>query len=372
MTSAYDTDPSRPAGDDGPSPTHRILVITASAGAGHNRPARELARRFAGLGHHVQVTDLADTAPFGRTMRRAFRRMLTSRPALWGRMCSSFDDTGELPAVLRRLLVITGRRVARIIDQGEIDLIVSTYPLGGRVVGQARLHTARRPPLVTYVTDPAIHSLWIDAVTDQYLTTWTFAGAHLRRMTPTPSAVVAAATGEQFRLDGAIRPDRAAGQPGRPLALVASGSWGVGDVIGTVRDLLADGRFRPVVVCGRNADLRARVGAIPGAVALGWIDDMAALMRECSIAVLNSGGLTLAEATAVGLPVVHHKPLPGQGELNAAACQAGGGSPVSRSTAELSRALGRARCLGELLGTADPVAAILAVLDERRTAGAAA
>jgi UDP-N-acetylglucosamine:LPS N-acetylglucosamine transferase len=38
---------------------------------------------------------------------------------------------------------------------------------------------------------------------------------------------------------------------------------------------------------------------------------MACLMRACDVAVLNSGGLSLAEATAVGLPVLHYRPLVG-------------------------------------------------------------
>jgi UDP-N-acetylglucosamine:LPS N-acetylglucosamine transferase len=173
----------------------------------------------------------------------------------------------------------------------------------------------------------------------------------------------------------AFRADRVPEQFGRSVStkgdrgrsLVASGSWAVGDVLRTVHDIVADGRFHPVVVCGRNDSLRAAVARIPTATALGWVDDMADLMRHCAVAVLNSGGLTLAEAAAVGIPVVHHRPLPGQGDMNAAACLRGADVPVSRTRAELSGALSAARDMHPFLGRAGAVAAALDTLHPAST-----
>jgi processive 1,2-diacylglycerol beta-glucosyltransferase len=70
-----------------------------------------------------------------------------------------------------------------------------------------------------------------------------------------------------------------------------------------------------VVVCGRNATLRRRVEALPRNVpvrALGFVDNVAELMRSADVLVTKAGGLTLAEAFCCGVPVVVHDLLPGQ------------------------------------------------------------
>lgn len=342
----------------------RVLLLTASVGAGHDGPAREIAGRLVACGHHAQIVDLVEIAPLGRGLRRAFRAILLRRPSLWGRICAGIDEAGDLPAGVRALIAAAGARVARILIGEQIDLVVSTYPLAGRVVEYARRSVGRHVPLITYVTDPAVHRLWIDRATDRYLVTWTFTAQLLRQLTPTPVELVAPALAAAFREPGQ-RPPAVILHADRPFALVASGSWGVGEVAGTARDLLAaDPGLRPVVVCGRNDQLREAVSRIPGAIPLGWVTDMPLVMRTCAVAILNSGGLTLAEAAQSGLRVVHHDPLPGQGELNAVACYRGAGVPVSRGAHQLRAALLEARPIAHLLGTVDPLVAILAQLGE--------
>ena len=62
---------------------------------------------------------------------------------------------------------------------------------------------------------------------------------------------------------------RRSGCPPGPLALVVSGSWGVGEVEQTAADIAASGHAVPVVVCGRNDALRARLSAAGRPYVLG-------------------------------------------------------------------------------------------------------
>jgi len=339
----------------------RILILSASVGAGHDGPATELSRRLRARGHHTRVVDLVEIAPFGHALRSLFHLLLARRPELWGRLVDDFEPTGQLPVVVRRLMAAAGHRVARLIDDDDIDLAVSTFPLAGRVIARARTHVARSVPLATYLTDPAVHRLWIDSSTDLYLSTWTFTHATVARLTDTASVLVAPAVRSTFahRLEH-IGLGAAPGNT-RPVALVGSGSWGVGDVMGTVRDLLAGGVYDPVVACGHNDELRDALRTIPGVRALGWVQDMAALMRASAVVVLNSGGLTLAEAASLAVPVVHHRVLPGQGVLNAEACASGAGVAVTTTVAGLHLAIANARPMTPSLGTMDPVDHILAL-----------
>ncbi|MFC5660607.1 DAK2 domain-containing protein [Streptomyces nogalater] len=81
-------------------------------------------------------------------------------------------------------------------------------------------------------------------------------------------------------------------------------------VEGTV---LAAAGWLPVVLCGRNERLYARMSREPAALALSWVDDMPGLLAAGYALVDNAAGQTAVQALAAGLPVVAHRPLPGHG-----------------------------------------------------------
>lgn len=329
---SWEARPDRPA---------RMIVLTGSIGGGHVGPARELARRLVLAGHRAEVIDVVAAAPagLGRTLRALFRAQLSWAPGTWDRVFR-FADRDDVAAAgtggLHHLLVPTLRAV---LAQEPVAAIVSTFPLAGHAAARAIRDGNHRIPLITYLTDPAPHAAWIVDGTDRYLTGWSATAAELRRRTAAPVSVVQALVRPEFR-PGALHGPAVDPRPGRSprgLALVCSGSWGVGEIAGTVADLLADRNGpTPVVVCGRNDRLRRRLAARFRVPVLGWVPDMASLMRDCQVAVLNSGGLTLAEAHAVGLPVVHYRPLAGQGLANAAFTERAGLARWARSVPELT------------------------------------
>ena len=95
----------------------------------------------------------------------------------------------------------------------------------------------------------------------------------------------------------------------------------------------------PVVACGRNEALRARLVASGHRHVMGWVDDMPALIRSCDVVVQNAGGLTTAEALASHVPVLTYRCLPGHGRTNAAALDAEGLVPWIRSRGGLAQGL---------------------------------
>ena len=127
------------------------------------------------------------------------------------------------------------------------------------------------------------------------------------------------------------------------MALLVAGSWGVGDVEATARELITSGIAVPVVVCGRNTDLRHRLTAMPGLVAVGWTDAMHELMTAADVLVQNAGGLSCMEAFASELPAVSYRCIPGHGEHNADVMDRIGVAPWVHSDSELTSILGTLR-----------------------------
>jgi hypothetical protein len=121
--------------------------------------------------------------------------------------------------------------------------------------------------------------------------------------------------------------------------LVVAGSWGVGDIPGTVDAIVAAGDFHPVVVCGRDEKLQTELTERGDGTILGWRDDMPRLMAACDVMVENAGGLTANEAFAVGLPVVTFLPIAGHGKDNAEGMAELGVTRYARTPDELRTAL---------------------------------
>jgi hypothetical protein len=102
--------------------------------------------------------------------------------------------------------------------------------------------------------------------------------------------------------------------PGRDAVLLSAGAWGAASHLADTARLLAGHGYLPVVLCGRDERLRARLAGLPQAVALGWVEDVPGLMGAARALVDNAAGQTAVQALAAGLPVVGFRPLPGHGE----------------------------------------------------------
>jgi UDP-N-acetylglucosamine:LPS N-acetylglucosamine transferase len=197
-------------------------------------------------------------------------------------------------------------------------------------------------PVLTYLTDPAVHASWLHAGVDAHLTVTAATAAqgtadYGRRFT-VGGPLVPSRFGTPLELDRLVDLRRELGlTAGRPVALLVAGSLGLGDLLPTVRDVAAAG-LTPLVLCGRNDALRRRVAG-SGAVALGWRTDVAELMQVADVLVHNAGGLSCTEAWVAGLPTVTYRPIPGHGRANARVLQEAGMAPWARTPAELAHAL---------------------------------
>ncbi|MGH3313640.1 MAG: MGDG synthase family glycosyltransferase, partial [Streptomyces sp.] len=96
-----------------------------------------------------------------------------------------------------------------------------------------------------------------------------------------------------------------------------------------------------VLLCGRDERLRRRAASVPGALALGWVAEMAGLMSAAHALVDNAAGQTAAQALAAGLPVIGYRPLPGHGAEGVRAMAAAGLSEHAHCPEELAASVDR-------------------------------
>lgn len=311
-----------------PSGHTKILVISASMGAGHDGAARGLAVQLRSGGHEADVLDFLDSGPLriGSALRGGYEFELKHVPA-------AYDATYRLwyrvpwlcPVVAWLVTALTRRRVMRWIRQSGAQVVVSTYPLATLCLGRLRDTGRLKLPAVNFITDFGVHPLWVHRGIDLNLAVHDAPAQMASARTGRPSFACGPVVSPSF--EPAALPDRAAARqrlglrPDQHAVLVVAGSWGVGDVASTWNAITAAGGFTPVVVCGRDTRLLDQVTRLAASyngdsVVIGWTDEMPALMAACDVLVENAGGLTSLEAMRAGLPVVSFEPIAGHGKEN--------------------------------------------------------
>ncbi|MFD2415031.1 glycosyltransferase [Amycolatopsis pigmentata] len=299
----------------------RVVIVSARIGAGHDGAATELARRLRARGLAVGCHDFLDLLPgrLGQRLCDAYHRELEIAPRTWDWLLAALG-TAPLAWVADRIAALALPRL-RVVLGGSPGLVVSTYPAASQAIGGLRRRGELAAPFAVYLTDPSVHRLTVNTYADLHIAPNRHAAAAARgRGAPRvewATPVVApgfrpAVPGERGRAR-----ERFGLAAGERLALVVSGSWGVGEVEGITADVAATGAAHPVVVCGRNEALRDRLRRAGVSRVFGWVDDMPSLMRACDVVVQNAGGLTTLEALATGLPVLTYRSLPGHGRTNA-------------------------------------------------------
>jgi len=182
-------------------------------------------------------------------------------------------------------------------------------------------------PLTCVITDFAAHPFWVYPHVDRYFVASDrvadeLAGHGVDRARIEVSGIpIEPRFGMAIGREAARR--RVGADPAAPLVLVMGGGSGVGP-LAALAEHLAGLPSAPhvIVACGTNVRLRAQVQALAAARsgqvrALGYTNDVDALLEACDLVVSKAGGLTCSEALVKGAPLVIFRPTPGQEDANA-------------------------------------------------------
>src|SRR5271166_1058104 len=138
----------------------RVLVISASMGAGHDGAAHELARRLEARGHAVRVVDFLDALPLGLgpLLRTLYELELRIAPWSYEWLYRVWYLLPFLWAPLVALdTALAARRIRRWVRAFEADAVVSTYPLASLALGRLRRSGKLDRPTATFITDFTPH-----------------------------------------------------------------------------------------------------------------------------------------------------------------------------------------------------------------------
>lgn len=330
------TRPDAPPPNGPPNARKRLLILSASAGAGHISAARAIERAFAETRHDWEVAHvdiLEYTNPLFRTVySKMYLDMVNKMPEVLGWLYDQFDKPWKSRRRKLAFDKLNVRPFVKLLEEYRPDVTVSTHSLPAEIISWLKAHKrkqlAARQAIV--ITDFDVHALWLCDHYERYFVALDETRVHLEELGVPPGKI----TISGIPIDPAFaRPlDRAAARlkhgldPEKTTVLVSAGGFGVGRVETVLALLLRlQHPAQVVAVCGKNAELKEQVDEMAarqgkhhrvGLKVVGYTNAMHEYMAASDLIVGKPGGLTTSEALARGLVFVVVNPIPGQEERN--------------------------------------------------------
>lgn len=312
---------------------NRVLLLSASAGAGHVRAAQALEKAFAHSGvardvRHVDTLEYTNKV-FRKLYAEMYIEMVNSAPEVLGWLYDSLDTPWRRER--RRLLLdrLNTRPFRKMVRAYAPDVIVCTHFLPAEIVSWLKAKGKLDCPQAIVVTDFDVHAMWLCHHYEHYFVALDETKVHLEKLGIPEEKV--SVTGIPIDPLFAEPKDRAALcakhgiDPSRTTILMSAGGFGVGPVEHLLRSLVEVRHpVQIVAICGKNEELHTRLSKVAAKLrpdsnpvkVVGFTKEMDEYMAVAELIVGKPGGLTTSESLARGLVMVIVNPIPGQEERN--------------------------------------------------------
>ena len=312
----------------------KVLILSASVGAGHLRAADALEKAFVQLNAAEEVKNidvLNYTNPlFRRLYGKAYLEMVNTMPEVLGWMYDSLDKPWQNEKRRLALDRLNTQPLIKLLKKEKPDIAVCTHFLPAEIISWLRAKEKISCPQAIVVTDFDAHALWLCHHYEKYFVALDETRIHLEKLgipankinvSGIPIDPIFAETKDKIEMREKYGLDK-----DKIVVLVSAGGFGVGN-IGHLLQALSEMKTpaQVVALCGRNEELKAKLEKLAieklnnqtvDFKLIGFTTAMDEYMSAADVIVGKPGGLTTSEALAKGLVFVVVNPIPGQEERN--------------------------------------------------------
>ena len=248
----------------------RLLIVAASAGAGHLRAAQaleETAREQLSNWEIQNVDILSFTSSLYRKVyAQGYQNMVDRAPALWGMLYRATEKkkSGNLTKKISHgFNKIEFSKFRHFVRDWHPDCVIATHFLPGQVFEHYRRRNRDRFPFWMVLTDYDAHAFWAQPSVDQFFVgneeTKAILSSHgiaAAKIQISGIPIVPAFSKKRNRNE--IRKDLGLGS-NIPTILIMGGGAGVGSLEQAVQIAFECGRVQVLAVTGRNQKLQERL-----------------------------------------------------------------------------------------------------------------
>ena len=341
----------------------KILILSVTAGEGHNSTAKALREEFERQGAECTVLDTFQyiSPALARFLSEGY--LLVTEKAKHAYKVGyrlAEKRRGNEAAVTHLVDMAFAGDIADFINNDDYGVILFTHPFAGMILDHLKEKKMLSVPTVGILTDFTFHPYWEDCTRNDYVITPAEAlllqGLHkgfraeqiLPYGIPIRPDFMTAVSREEAREKLGLDPEKT-------TILIMGGSMGYGNMGKTVQQI--DGirygtDFQMVVVCGNNAEMKAEIDSLADGGRLrhrvlttGFVNYVSLLMDAADCIVTKPGGLTTSESLTKGLPMVIVNPIPGQEQRNTEFLLNNGAASAASKTCPIEE------CLYQLLSS---------------------
>ena len=319
-----------------PNRKPRILILSASSGAGHVRAAEALEKAFrthfdCDVEHIDALRHVSKL--FQRVYDKAYIRMVRRAPDLMGLLYEQTDKPWRHPRERLAIDRLNTQPMIRLLKKIQPELCVATHFLPAEILAWLIAKKKLQSRHAIVVTDYDVHALWLCRTVDRYYVAMQESLEYLANIgVPREKLHVTGIPIDPLfenRVSSAEARKKLGLATTEPILLLSAGGYGVGPLEQLVKDLL--GMQRPwqiVAIAGKSEPLKKRLDTLgksagktpsgqPRLGPVGFTTEMDQYMAAADLLIGKAGGLTTSEALARELPMALVEPIPGQEERNA-------------------------------------------------------
>lgn len=302
----------------------KLLVLSAPMGAGHIKAAEALCetykKKIGGEAEHVDFLSYLNPT-FSQLAEKGYYLITKHTPVVYKLVYKNTDKPSSIKTIGNFLNI---KKYRKLIEKHRPDIIVSTHFLPAMVVSWMY----KRFPITNgvVVTDYVSHSMWTYPNNGKFFVASKEMIPELEKMGVNKEKICVSGIPVRPNFLKSFNVSKLKSKLGldleKPVLLVMSGGNAIGPFVEILESLSkVKGEFQTLVITGRNAKMRDELKKqfkslkLKGKV-LGFIKNIEEYMAVSDLLISKAGGLTIAEALTIGLPMLIIRPTPGQEDGN--------------------------------------------------------
>ena len=309
----------------------KALILSVSAGGGHSHAA-EAMKVYLKQNNPNSEIKVVDTLKFinpiiDKVVIGSYLQTIKATPSLFGKLYNHSESDSGLATISAKINEIMSFRLFPFVQKYNPDIIVCTHPFPAEMMSIIKSKNKTTIPVITILTDYAVHNFWLHPFTDAYVVSSSDMTADmiLRDVDKKQIYELGIPVNPSFihQYDKNDTLNDLGLSLNKLTILVMGGSLGMGK-ISNIYEQLSNVKedIQIIVITGSNKKLYAELQNLKKSNSketriIGFTQQVNKYMQACDLLLTKPGGLTIAEALICAIPIGVFSPIPGVEEHNA-------------------------------------------------------
>lgn len=306
----------------------KALVLTVTAGQGHNATAASVQSHLAAAGVECKILDsfYCINKALGFAMEKGYLLTVDVMSGLYSKAYKKLEKRSPSEnSFLYKTISYFDTELLEQINEFSPDVIICTHVFSAMAVSILKKRGLLDAVIIGIVTDFTMHPYWEDTTNIDYIllpSEGLTRQCAKRGYKKSQMLFFGIPIHEKFeeKIDKAAAKKMLGLLPDKPLVTVMSGSMCYGSVTNMVKSIdKLKICFQIAAVCGSSKEEYKKLKEMTTAhkiLKFGYTDKVNLLMDASDCIITKPGGLSVSEALSKHLPMILNNPIPGHEERN--------------------------------------------------------